>query len=115
MDANRNQRAHAKHSSSPAPLNPNKCAKTPTRQCDRLVRQSRSVHSHRGQGGYSQSQPRQEEVLIPAGHKSTHQQEKQKEEKQHRSDTLKHHLEKREAEKQEVLSQSRRYISRPTR
>ena len=34
-----------------------------------------------------------------------------REEKQHRSETLKWHLEKQEAEKQEVLMHSRSYIS----
>ena len=73
------------------------------------------MHRHHGRGGRSQSRPRQEEILIPAGHKSTYPQEKQKEEKQRWSDTLKCHLEKQEAEKQEVLSQSCRYISRRAR
>ena len=54
------------------------------------------------------------EVLIPAGYESTYCQERQKEEKWHRSETLKCHLEKREAEKQEVLSHGHRYVSRRT-
>ena len=35
MDASRNQRAQSKRTSSPAPLDPNKCAKTPTRESDK--------------------------------------------------------------------------------
>ena len=46
------------------------------------------------------------------GHESTYCQECQREEKQRRSQTLKQHLKKREAEKQEVLMHSRSYISR---
>ena len=45
----------------------------------------------------------------------TYHQEKQKEEKLCRSEILKHHMEKREAEKQEVLTQSCRYIARHAR
>ena len=55
MDASRNQMAHSKHTLSPAPLDPNKHAKTPTRECDDLTRQSRSMHRHCGWGGRSQS------------------------------------------------------------
>ena len=44
MDASRNQRAQAKHTSSPAPVDPNKHAKTPTREQAELTRQSRSKH-----------------------------------------------------------------------
>ena len=55
--------------------------------------------------------PNGEEVFIPAGYKSTYCQEHQREEKQRRSETLKWHLEKREAEKQEVLMHSHSYIS----
>ena len=56
------------------------------------------------------------------GYESTYRQECQKEEKQHqkeerqrRSETLKWHLERQEAEKQEVLMHSRSYISRHAR
>ena len=98
--------------SSPAPLDLNKWAKTPTGECDKLTRRSRSMHRHRGRGGQSQSRPRQEEVLIPTGHESTYRQECQREEKQCRSKTLKWHMEKWETEKQEVLTHSHSYISR---
>ena len=114
MDASRNMRAQSKRKSSPAPLDPNKWAKTPTREHDESTRQSRSMHRRCGRGGQSQSQPRQEEVLIPAGHESTYCQECQREEKQRRSETLKRHMEKWEAEKQEVLTGSCSYISRRT-
>ena len=66
-------------------------------------------------GARIQSRPKQEEVLIPTGHKSSYHQECQREEKQRRSETLKWHLEKREVEKQEVLMHSRSYISRCAR
>ena len=115
MDASRNQRAHSKSTSSPAPLDLNKCAKTPTREYAKPTRQSRSMHRHHVRGGQSQSWPRQEEVFIPAGCESTYHQKKQKEEKKCRSETLRRHMEKREAEKQEVLAQSCCYISRCTR
>ena len=128
MDASCTQRAQAKHTSSPAPVDSNKCTKTPTRECTELARQSRSKHRRHGGGARSQSQPRQNKVLIPAGHESTYRQEHQKEEKQRKSntlkrqeekqrksDTLKWHLEKREAEKQEVLSHGHRYVSRCAR
>ena len=72
------------------------------------------MHRHCGRGGQSQSRPRQEEVLIPTGHESTYRQEHQREEKQCRSETLKRHMEKWEAEKQEVLTHSRSYTSRHT-
>ena len=49
MDASRNQRAQSKRTSSPSPLDPNKHAKTPTRECEELMRQSRSKHRHCGQ------------------------------------------------------------------
>ena len=115
MDASQNQRAQAKRTSSPAPVVPNKHAKTPTRECAEPARQSRSKHRCRGGGARSQSRPRPNEVLIPAGYESTYRQERQKEEKQRRSETLKWHLEKREAEKQEVLSHGCRYVSRHAR
>ena len=76
---------------------------------------SHPLHRHHGGGTWSQSQPKQEEVLIPAGHESTYRQECQREEKQCRSETLKRHLEKGEAKKQEVLMHSCSYISQCTR
>ena len=51
MDASRNMRAQSKRTSFPAPLDPNKWAKTPTREHDELTRQSRSMHRHRSRGG----------------------------------------------------------------
>ena len=115
-------RAQSKRMSSPAPMDWNKCAKTPTREPDKPVRRSRSLHRHRGGHARSQSHPKREEVFIPAGYESTYHQERQKEEKQHqreerqcRSETLKWHLERREAEKQKVLMHSRSYISRRAR
>ena len=111
MDASRNMRAQSKRMSSPAPVDQNKCTKTPTREPDKPVRCSRSLH--RCQGGQAQSQrhPKCEEVLIPVGYESMYHQERQREEKQHRSETLKWHLEKQETEKQEALMHSRSYIS----
>ena len=118
MDASCNMRVQSKRMSSPAPVDQNKCAKTPTRKPDKPVRHSRSLHRRRGGHARSQSCPKWEEVFIPAGYKSTYCQERQKEEKQHqkeerqcRSETLKWHLERREAEKQEVLMHSRSYMS----
>ena len=99
MDASHNMRAQSKRMSSPAPSDPNKRAKTPTRERDEPTRQSRSMHRCCDRSGRSQSQPRQEEVLIPTGHESTYRQECQREEKQCRSETLKWHLEKWAAEK----------------
>ena len=89
MDASRNMRAQSKRTSSPAPVDQNKCAKTPTREPDEPVRCSRSLH--RCQGGHTQSQssPKRKEVLIPAGYESTYHQECQREEKQCRSEILK--------------------------
>ena len=75
MDASQNQRAQAKRTSSPAPVDPNKCAKTPTRECAEPARRSRSKHRHHGGGARSQSQPRQNKVLIPTGYESTYRQE----------------------------------------
>ena len=105
--------------SSPAPVDWNKRAKTPMREPDEPVRHSRSLHRHRGGHAQSQSHPKREEVFIPAGYESTYCQEHQKEEKQHQkeerqhqSETLKRHLERWKAEKQEVLTHSRSYISR---
>ena len=104
--------------SSPAPVDWNKRAKTPMREPDEPVRHSRSLHRHRGGHAQSQSHPKWEEVFIPAGYESTYRQECQKEEKQYqkeerqcRSETLKRHLERREAEKQEVLMHSHSYSS----
>ena len=77
----------------------NKCAKTPTREPDEPVRCSRSLHRWRGGHAQSQSHPKREEVFIPVGYESTYCQEHQKEEKQSQSETLKQHLERREAEK----------------
>ena len=99
MDASHNMRVQSKQTSSPAPVDQNKWAKTPTREHDELSRCSRSLHRHRGGGAPSQSWPKWEEVLIPVGHESTYCQEHQREEKQCRSETLKQHLEKQEAEK----------------
>ena len=115
MDASHNQRAQAMRTLSPAPVDPNKRAKTPNREHMETVRRSRSKHRCHGGSARSQSQPRQNEVLIPAEYESTYRQECQKEEKQCRVDTVKWHLEKREPEKQEVLSHSCRYVSRCTR
>ena len=114
MDASHNMRAQSKQRSSPAPVDRNKCAKTPTSEPDKPVRHSRSLHRCRGGHAQSQSRPKCKEVLIPAGYKSTYHQECQGEEKQHQSETLKRHLERWEAEKQEVLTHSRSYISRCT-
>ena len=111
MDASCNMRAQSKQTLSPAPVDPNKWAKTPTREHDEPLRHSRRLHRHCGGGAHSQSQPKWEEVLIPTGHESTYHQECQREEKQHRSEKFKRHLEKWEAEKQEVLTHSRSYIS----
>ena len=122
MDASHNMRAQSKRMSSPAPVDRNKRTKTPMREPDEPVRHSRSLHRCRGGHARSQSCPKREEVFIPAGYKSTYRQEPQKEEKQHqreerqrRSETLKWHLERWEAEKQEVLTHSRSYISRRAR
>ena len=101
--------------SSPAPVDQNKRAKTPTREPDEPVRHSRSLHRCWGGHARSQSQLKWEEVFIPAGYKSTYRQECQREEKQCQSETLKRHLERREAEKQEVLMHSHSYISRHAR
>ena len=118
MDASRNMRVQSKRMSSHAPVDQNKCAKTPTREPGEPERCSRSLH--RCQGGHAQSQncPKWEEVFISAGYESTYCQKCQKEEKQrHReerqnwNETLKQHLERQEAEKQEVLTHSRSYIS----
>ena len=76
-------------------------AKTPTREQDEPLRHSRSLHRRCGGGAQS----------LPVGYESTYCQERQKGEKQRRSETLKRHLEKREAEKQEVLTHSCSYIS----
>ena len=108
-------RAQSKQTSSPAPVDQNKHAKTPTREPDKPVRHSRSLHRRRGGHARSQSCPKCEEVLIPAGYESTYCQECQREEKQCWSETLKQHLERREAEKQEVLTHSCSYISRCAR
>ena len=114
MDASRNMRVQSKQTSSPVPVDRNKCAKTPMREPDEPVRCSRSLH--RCQGGHtrSQSHPKCKEVLIPVGYESTYCQERQREEKQCWSETLKRHLERREAEKQEVLMHSHSYISQCT-
>ena len=112
MDASHNMRVQSKRMSSPAPVDQNKCAKTPTREPDEPVRCSRSLHRCWGGHARSQSCPKREEVFIPVGYESTYHQEHQREEKQRRSETLKWHLEKWEAEKQEVLTHSRSYISR---
>ena len=93
----------------------NKRAKTPMREPDEPVRHSRSLHRCRGGHARSQSCPKWEEVFIPAGYESTYHQECQREEKQRRSETLKRHLEKQEAKKQEVFMHSRSYISQHTR
>ena len=92
--------------SSPAPVDRNKCTKTPAREPDEPVRCSRSLHRHWGGHARSQSHPKREEVFIPAGYESTYRQECQKEEKQHQreerqrqTETLKRHLERQEAEK----------------
>ena len=78
MDASRNMRAQSKRTLSPAPVDPNKQAKTPTREHDKPSRCSRSLHRHRGGGAQSQSRPKREEVLIPAGHESSYRQERQR-------------------------------------
>ena len=114
MDASCNMRAQSKQTSSPAPVDWNKHAKTPTREPDETVRHSSSLHRCRGGPAQSQSCPKWGEVFIPAGYQSTYRQECQKEEKQRRSETLKQHLERWEAEKQEVLTHSCSYISRCT-
>ena len=82
MDASQNQRAQAKHMLSPAPADPNKRTKTPTREQVEPARQSRSKHQCRSGGTQSQSPPKQKEVLIPAGYESTYCREQQREEKQ---------------------------------
>ena len=115
MDASRNSRVQSKRTSSPVPVDRNKHAKTPMREPDKPVRHSRSLHRRRGGHAQSQSCPKWEEVFIPVGYESTYRQECQREEKQHMSETLKQHLEKREAEKQEVLMHSHSYISRHAR
>ena len=115
MDASPNMRAQSKQTSSPAPVDQNKCTKTPTREPDEPVRHSRSLHRYQGGHARSQSCPKWEEVFIPVGYESTYCQEHKREEKQHRSVTLKRHLEKQEAEKQEVLMHSCSYISRHAR
>ena len=107
-------RVQSKRTSSPAPVDWNKHAKTPMREPDKPVRRSRSLHRCRGGHAQSQSCPKQEEVFIPVGYESTYCQECQREEKQYWSETLKRHLEKWEAEKQEVLMHSCSYISRCT-
>ena len=112
MDASHNMRAQSKRASSPAPVDQNKCTKTPMREPDEPVRHSRSLHRHQGGHAQSQSCPKWEEVFIPVGYESTY---RQKEEKQHQSETLKQHLERREAEKQEVLTHSHSYISQSAR
>ena len=104
-------KGQSKRTSSPAPVDWNKHAKTPTRELDETVRCSRSLHRCWGGHAQSQSHSKCKEVLIPAGYESTYHQECQREEKQHRSETLKRHLERQEAEKQEVLMHSRSYIS----
>ena len=111
MDASHNMRALSKRMSSPAPVDRNKHAKTPMREPDEPVRRSRSLHRCQGGHAQSQSHPKCKEVLIPAGYEPTYRQECQREEKQHQSETLKWHLERWEAEKQEVLMHSRSYIS----
>ena len=111
MDASRNMRAQSKRTSSHAPVDWNKCTKTPTREPDKPVRHSSSLRRCRGGHARSQSHPKWEEVFIPVGYESTYHQECQREEKQRRSETLKWHLEKWEAEKQEVLMHSHSYIS----
>ena len=55
MDASRNMRVQSKQTSSPAPVDPNKQAKTPTREHDETSRHSRSLHRHCGGGAQSQS------------------------------------------------------------
>ena len=111
MDVSRNMRVQSKQTSSPAPVDQNKHAKTPMREPDEPVRCSRSLHKHRGGHAQSQNCPKWEEVFIPAGYESTYH---QREEKQCRSETLKQHLQKQEAQKQEVLMHSHSYISRRT-
>ena len=44
MDASCNMRVQSKQTSSPAPVDQNKCAKTPTREPDKPGRCSRSLH-----------------------------------------------------------------------
>ena len=58
MDTSHNMRAQSKQTSSPAPVDPNKRAKTPTREHDKPSRCSRSLHRHHGGGAQSQSQPK---------------------------------------------------------
>ena len=72
MDASCNMRAQSKQTSSPAPVDWNKHAKTPTREPDEPVRHSRSLHRCRGGHARSQSCPKREEVLIPVGYESTY-------------------------------------------
>ena len=48
MGASHNMRAQSKRMSSPAPVDRNKCTKTPTREPDEPVRCSRSLHRCRG-------------------------------------------------------------------
>ena len=48
MDASHNQRAHAKRTSSPTTQDPNKHAKSPTRETEEPVRHSRGTHRHHG-------------------------------------------------------------------
>ena len=127
MDTSRNMRVQSKRMSSPAPVDWNKCAKTPMREPDEPVRCSRSLHRHWGGHARSQSHPKCEEVLILAGHESTYRQEHQWQENQQQEDqcqreenqcwteTFKQHLERWEAEKQEMLMHSHSYISQHAR
>ena len=122
MDTSRNMRVQSKQMSSPTPVDQNKCMKTLTREPGKPERCSRSLHRHQGGHAQSQSHPKWEEVFIPAGYKSTYRQECQKEEKQcqreerqYRNETLKQHLERWKAKKQEVLTHSCTYISQHAR
>ena len=68
MDASHNMRPQSKRTSSPAPVDQNKCTKTPMREPEEPVRCSRSLHRHRGGHAQSQSHPKREEVFIPVGY-----------------------------------------------
>ena len=78
MDASCNMRVQSKRTSSPAPVDWNKCAKTPMREPDKPVRCSRSLHKCQGGLAQSQSHLKREEVFIPVGYETTYCQEHQR-------------------------------------